>query len=65
MIDIETALWRVFFAYSGTLGILQKASGAIRYVNRSCLPDINTLAAISENCFNFLAREAFHNAASK
>lgn len=61
--NIESKLWKVVSYNDAYAHITQKASGAIRTVGRSTLPDADELAMISEHFFNRICREAFHEAA--
>lgn len=58
--DIESKLWRVTSTNTAQVAIIQKASGAVRYVGRSALPSTESMAAMHERAFDRHAREAFH-----
>lgn len=61
MISIDSKLWSVrSLNCGGSVHITQRASRAIRTVNRSELPSDAALAAMSERQFDKVCREAFH-----
>jgi hypothetical protein len=57
--NMESKLWKLV-QYGAQVAIIQKASGAMRMVSRSTLPDNVALAMASERWFDTIAREAFH-----
>lgn len=58
--NIESKLWHVCSFNDGYAHITQKASGVIRTVQRSRLPDAHVLAMASEITFDRICREIFH-----
>lgn len=62
MINIESKLWKVTSYNEAYAHILQKASGAIRTVSRGSLPGADAFAAMHENRFDAILRDAFHGA---
>ena len=66
MLSIDSSRWRLrVFNEGGAVHLVQRASGAIRTVNRSTMPDDAKLAAMHERTFNSLCRAAFHGEARK
>jgi hypothetical protein len=61
--NIESKLWKIRASAPHMIAIIQKASGAMRFVTQSHLPALAELAAISERQFDRVCREAFHSAA--
>lgn len=60
MLNVESKLWHVRALNSAQLAVIQKASGTLRVVSRSALPDLATLSVITERQFDNAARKAFH-----
>ena len=61
MLNISSALWSLRAFNTGqVVHVTQRASGAIRTVNRSALPSDEKLAAMHERTFDAVCRAAFH-----
>jgi len=61
--NIESKLWKVRATIAHSVAVIQKATGATRYVTISHLPDVVELAAMNEAKFDRVCRDVFHEAA--
>ena len=58
--NIESKLWKVYSPVGCQIAVLQKTSGMQRFVTIGKFPNSEALAAMSEQQFNRICREAFH-----
>lgn len=59
--SLKTDLWSMIYL-GWVVAIKQRASGAVRFVPRSKLPDWNDLYCMSDYQFDSTARKYFHSA---
>lgn len=58
--NIESKIWKLISYNDGYVNVLQKATKTVRVVTRQHLPSVDELAAMSEQRFDTVCREAFH-----
>jgi len=62
LVSIDSKRWRLRVFNDALAQITQRASNESRYCFTSKLPSADALASMSENRFDAIMREAFHNA---